>query len=90
MSHIGEADHYSAFIEINPGAGGTESCDWADMLCQMYMKWGTLSQHSVEVVERVSGPVAGISSCTISIEGPQVYGWLRNESGGKQTKNKLN
>ena len=77
----GEADGNDAFIEINSGAGGTESCDWAGMLLRMYTRWAAAHGMSVEVVEETSGEQAGIKSATLMIKGPNAYGWLKTEAG---------
>ncbi len=76
-----EEDQLSAMIEINPGAGGTESQDWADMLHRMYIMWGEKNGYTVREVDYQAGDVAGIKSATIEIEGPFAYGKLKSESG---------
>lgn len=76
-----EEDQLSAMIEINPGAGGTESNDWADMLHRMYIMWGEKNGYKVREVDYQAGDVAGIKSATIEIEGPFAYGKLKSESG---------
>src|SRR6188768_473427 len=75
----GEEDQLSATIEINPGAGGTESQDWADMLNRMYIMWGEKNGYKVTQVNYQSGDVAGIKSATIEIEGDFAYGKLKSE-----------
>lgn len=77
----GEEDQLSATIEINPGAGGTESQDWADMLNRMYIMWGEKNGYSVTQVNYQSGDVAGIKSATIEIAGDFAYGKLKSEIG---------
>ena len=77
----GEADKNDCFIEIHPGAGGTESCDWAEMLYRMYLKWAEKKKYSVELIEEQAGEEAGIKSATIKIAGMNAYGWLKGESG---------
>jgi peptide chain release factor 2 len=77
----GEADGNDSFLEINAGAGGTESQDWAEMLLRMYMRWAEAHGHKVEFIEESSGEEAGIKSATIKIKGENAYGWLRTESG---------
>ena len=79
LSH--EEDQLSAVIEINPGAGGTESQDWADMLNRMYIMWGEKSGYKVTQVDYQSGEVAGIKSATLEIDGPFAYGKLKSEIG---------
>jgi peptide chain release factor 2 len=76
-----EEDQLSAMVEINPGAGGTESQDWADMLNRMYIMWGEKSGFKVSQVDYQSGDVAGIKSATIEIDGPFAYGKLKSEIG---------
>lgn len=76
-----EEDQLSAMIEINPGAGGTESQDWADMLNRMYIMWGEKSGYKVTQVDYQAGEVAGIKSATLEIDGPFAYGKLKGESG---------
>jgi peptide chain release factor 2 len=79
LSH--EEDQLSAMIEINPGAGGTESQDWADMLNRMYIMWGEKSGYKVTQVDYQTGDVAGIKSATLEIDGPFAYGKLKSEIG---------
>ena len=74
-------DQLSAMVEINPGAGGTESQDWADMLNRMYIMWGEKSGYKVTQVDYQSGDVAGIKSATLEIDGPFAYGKLKSEIG---------
>lgn len=76
-----EEDQLSAMVEINPGAGGTESQDWADMLNRMYIMWGEKSGYKVSQVDYQTGEVAGIKSATIEIDGPFAYGKLKAEIG---------
>jgi peptide chain release factor 2 len=76
-----EEDQLSAVIEINPGAGGTESNDWADMLNRMYIMWGEKSGYKVSQIDYQAGEVAGIKSATLEIEGPFAYGKLKSEIG---------
>jgi peptide chain release factor 2 len=77
----GEEDQLSAVIEINPGAGGTESNDWAEMLNRMYIMWGEKSGYKVSQIDYQSGEVAGIKSATLEVEGPFAYGKLKSEIG---------
>ena len=77
----GEADNNSAYLEIHPGAGGTESQDWAEMLLRMYIRWSESKGYKVEVVEKTQGDEAGLKSVTIKIDGNNAYGWLKTESG---------
>jgi peptide chain release factor 2 len=76
-----DEDQLSAMIEINPGAGGTESQDWADMLNRMYIMWGEKNGFRVTQVNYQPGDVAGIKSSTLEIDGPFAYGRLKSESG---------
>ena len=77
----GEADANDTFVEVNAGAGGTESQDWAEMLLRMYLRWAEQHGHKVEWVEETGGEEAGIKSATIKIIGLNAYGWLKTESG---------
>ncbi len=74
-------DTLNAILTINPGAGGTESQDWADMLFRMYVRYGEKKGYEVSVIEYQVGDVAGIKSATISIVGEFAYGYLKAESG---------
>lgn len=76
-----EEDQLSAMVEINPGAGGTESNDWADMLNRMYIMWGEKNGFTVSQVNYQPGEVAGIKSSTLEIDGPFAYGKLKSEIG---------
>jgi peptide chain release factor 2 len=76
-----EEDQLSAMIEINPGAGGTESQDWADMLNRMYIMWGEKSGYKVTQVDYQAGDVAGIKSATLEIDGPFAFGKMKGEGG---------
>jgi len=77
----GEADGNDAYLEVNAGAGGTESNDWANMLFRMYSRWATQHGYQVELVEETGGETAGIKSATIQVKGRNAYGWLKSESG---------
>jgi len=77
----GEADANNAYVEINAGAGGTESQDWAEMLQRMYSRWGERHGMKVELVDHHSGEQAGIKSATLMIKGENAYGNLKTESG---------
>lgn len=77
----GEADGNDTFLEINSGAGGTESCDWAAMLARMYVRWAEKKGYKVELQSESAGEEAGIKSATYKISGPNAYGWLKSESG---------
>lgn len=77
----GEADGNDTFLEINSGAGGTESCDWAAMLARMYVRWAEKQGYKVELMSETSGEEAGIKSAAYKISGENAYGWLKSESG---------
>jgi len=77
----GEADANDTFLEINSGAGGTESCDWASMLARMYVRWAEKKGYKVELQAESAGEEAGIKSATYKISGHNAYGWLKSESG---------
>ena len=77
----GEADSNDTFLEINSGAGGTESCDWALMLARMYVRWAEKKGYAVELQSETAGEEAGIKSASYKITGHNAYGWLKSESG---------
>jgi len=77
----GEADSNDTFLEINSGAGGTESCDWALMLSRMYVRWAEKKGYTVELQSETAGEEAGIKSASYKISGHNAYGWLESESG---------
>ncbi|MBC7167578.1 peptide chain release factor 2, partial [Phenylobacterium sp.] len=77
----GEADGNDAYVEINSGAGGTESNDWAGMLLRMYTRWAQQHGMSVDLVEETPGEQAGIKSATLQVKGTNAYGWLKTEAG---------
>ncbi|WP_199257957.1 peptide chain release factor 2 [Paracoccus binzhouensis] len=77
----GEADGNDTFLEINAGAGGTESADWASMLARMYVRWAEKKGYTVELLSETPGEEAGIRSAAYKISGPNAYGWLKSESG---------
>ena len=77
----GEADGNDTFLEINAGAGGTESCDWAAMLARMYVRWAEAHGCKVELMSESAGEEAGIRSAAYKISGKNAYGWLKTESG---------
>ncbi|MCX7299548.1 MAG: peptide chain release factor 2 [Rhodobacterales bacterium] len=77
----GEADGNDTFLEINSGAGGTESCDWASMLARMYVRWAEQHGYTVELQSETPGEEAGIKSASYKISGHNAYGWLKTESG---------
>ncbi|MDF1668572.1 MAG: peptide chain release factor 2 [Roseovarius sp.] len=77
----GEADANDTFLEINAGAGGTESCDWASMLARMYVRWAEKRGYTVELQSESSGDEAGIKSAAYKISGHNAYGWLKSEAG---------
>ena len=77
----GEVDANDCFVEIHPGAGGTEAQDWAQMLLRMYTRWAQAHGKKVDVLEEQSGDEAGIKSATIRVKGDNSFGWLKTESG---------
>ena len=77
----GEADSNDAYLEVNSGAGGTEACDWAQMLLRMYIRWAEGRGFKVEIMDRNDGDEAGIRSATIQIKGHMAYGWAKTENG---------
>ena len=77
----GEADGNDTFLEINAGAGGTESCDWASMLARMYVRWAEKKGYKVELQAESAGEETGIKSAAYKISGLNAYGWLKSESG---------
>ncbi len=77
----GPNDGSNAILSINSGAGGTESCDWAEMLLRMYSRWAERAGFSVELLEVTQGEEAGISSATVRIEGTNAYGYAKAERG---------
>ncbi|MAY46056.1 MAG: peptide chain release factor 2, partial [Rhodobacteraceae bacterium] len=74
----GEADANDTFLEINAGAGGTEACDWAQMLQRMYVRWAEKRGYKVELQSEEPGAEAGIKSCAYKITGHNAYGWLKS------------
>jgi len=77
----GELDGNDAYLEVHSGSGGTEACDWAEMLLRMYVRWAEKKSHKIEYVEETAGDVAGIKSVSLKISGKNVYGWLKSEAG---------
>ena len=77
----GEADGNDAFLEINAGAGGTESCDWASILARMYVRWAERKGYKVEMQAQSPGEEAGIKSVVYKVSGHNAYGWMKSESG---------
>lgn len=76
-----EGDNLNAVLQITAGAGGTESCDWAEMLMRMYMRWAESRGFSLRELNFQAGEVAGIKTVTIEIEGEYAFGWLKGENG---------
>jgi peptide chain release factor 2 len=77
----GPDDDKSAIVAIHPGAGGTESQDWAEMLLRMYLRWAERDGYEVEILDRQEGEEAGIKSATFAVRGPYAYGYLTGENG---------
>ncbi|MCD4771813.1 MAG: peptide chain release factor 2, partial [Bacteroidales bacterium] len=76
-----EEDKFGAILQINPGAGGTESQDWAEMLMRMYIRWGERNKYSVKEIDLQEGDVAGIKSVSLEFEGNFAFGNLKSENG---------
>ncbi len=76
-----EGDDANAMLEINSGAGGKDAADWAQMLQRMYLRWADRQGHKASVVDEQAAEEGGITRCTISIEGPFAYGYLKSEIG---------
>ena len=76
-----EGDEMSAIIQITAGAGGTESCDWAQMISRMYLMWCEKRNFKTKELNCIDGDVAGIKSITIQIDGEYAFGWLKGENG---------
>jgi peptide chain release factor 2 len=76
-----EEDHLGCVIEINAGAGGTESCDWAQMLMRMYLMWAEKNKFSITELDRQDGDVAGVKSVSLEIKGDFAFGYLKGENG---------
>jgi len=77
----GQYDKGNAFLSVNSGAGGTEACDWASMLLRMYLRWAEMKGFKTEILDQTPGEEVGIKSVTVSINGKNVYGYLRAEKG---------
>jgi peptide chain release factor 2 len=77
----GEADSNDTYVEINSGAGGTESQDWAEILQRMYTRWAERRGYKVELVDYHAGEQAGVKSATLLLKGENAYGWAKTESG---------
>ena len=77
----GEFDNLNCFLEIHPGAGGTESCDWASMIARMYERFAEKNNFKWEIIEEQKGDEAGLKSTTLKLSGDYAYGYLKNENG---------
>ena len=77
----GDNDDRNAIVAIHPGAGGTESTDWASMLFEMYKRWVSEENYQIEIMDFLPGEEAGIKSVTFSVSGPHAYGKLKAEIG---------
>jgi peptide chain release factor 2 len=77
----GPNDHCNAFVRIHAGAGGTEACDWAEMLMRMYLMWAESKGFKTEITDREDGGAAGIQEASLHLKGEYAYGYLRGESG---------
>ena len=76
-----EGDDLSAILQITSGAGGTESCDWSEMLMRMYIMWAGKKGYKIKELNNQSGDVTGIKTVTLEINGPFAFGWLKGENG---------
>ncbi|MGD2035558.1 MAG: peptide chain release factor 2, partial [Bacteroidales bacterium] len=76
-----EEDQMGAILKINPGAGGTESQDWAEMLMRMYIRWGERNNYKVREISYLAGDEAGVKSVTLEFDGDYAYGYLKGENG---------
>lgn len=77
----GEFDKENAILTLHAGAGGTESCDWASMLCRMYQRWAEKKGFTVDMIDYLDGDEAGLKSVTLEIKGTNAYGYLKSEHG---------
>ena len=77
----GPDDDKNAMVALHPGAGGTESQDWAEMLLRMYLRWAEQSGYQVKLLDRLDGEETGVKSATFSVSGPYAYGYLSGETG---------
>jgi peptide chain release factor 2 len=77
----GPNDHCNAYLTVHAGAGGTEACDWSEMLLRMYLMWTESKGYATSLIDREEGGAAGIQSATIHIKGEYAYGYLRGETG---------
>lgn len=77
----GEYDNYNAILTLHAGAGGTESCDWASMLCRMYQRWADKKGYTTQILDYLDGDEAGLKSVTLQINGENAYGYLKSERG---------
>jgi peptide chain release factor 2 len=77
----GEYDKYDAILSLHAGAGGTESCDWANMLCRMYQRWAEKKGFRVDMLDFLDGEEAGLKSVTLQISGENAFGYLKSERG---------
>jgi peptide chain release factor 2 len=77
----GPNDHCAAFVTIHAGAGGTEACDWAEMLLRMYLMWAESKGYATQITDREEGGAAGIQVATVHIKGEYAYGYLKGETG---------
>lgn len=76
-----EYDSYNAILTLHAGAGGTESCDWAEMLCRMYQRWADKKGYTTQILDFLDGEEAGLKSVTLQINGEYAYGYLKSERG---------
>lgn len=76
-----EGDDLSAVLQITAGAGGTESCDWAEMLMRMYLMWGEKQGFKIRELNHQAGDIAGVKTVTLELKGDYAFGWLKGENG---------
>ena len=77
----GKNDKDNAILELHPGAGGTESCDWTEMLLRMYLRWCEKNEYSYEILDKLDGEEAGLKKVVVLIKGLNAYGYLKGERG---------
>jgi peptide chain release factor 2 len=81
FERIEEEDQNGCIIQIIPGAGGAESCDWSEILLKMYEKWAIKNEYQIKLMDYVKGEIAGCKLASLKIDGKYAYGWCKHESG---------
>jgi peptide chain release factor 2 len=76
-----EADKSDCFIELRAGSGGTESCDWVQILTRMYLRWAAIQNYDAKLVDSTDGDIAGYKNATIQVRGQYAFGWAKYETG---------